>query len=521
MKRTLCCILLAAITVCAAPPAPKKPKLVVTIIVDQFRYDYLLRFRDRYHEGLASLLEHGAVFSDAHYPHAHLVTAVGHSTFLSGATPSISGIIANEWWDRETSQSVTSVSDPKSKLVGGIPHMPGSSPRRLMVSTIADELKMADPKSKVIGVSIKDRSAILPAGHMANGAYWYDNDSNNWVSSDYYLPKLELPEWAKAVNAKKTYQQYLGKEWLPQDPKDGTKPFCTMVAGADARFCGGIEATPWGNEMIEAFAEAALAGEHLGQGESTDLLSVSFSSNDYVGHAVGPDDPAIKEISILTDHLIGKLLKAATGQVGGESNLLVVLSADHGVAPSPEVNKARKMPGERLSGDALTRAITAALTARFGPGKWVLPGQPAMIYLNLDLIGPKVNRNEVENVAAEAARAQPHISRVYTRHELLAGAVQQDAIGRAVMLGFYPARSADLVVVQEPYALFESPPGSSHGTPYDYDTHVPLIFMGPQVKAGVYAGHVLVNDVAPTLAQILGIETPSGSIGRVLTEILQ
>jgi predicted AlkP superfamily pyrophosphatase or phosphodiesterase len=519
MKRFLLCILLTAAALCAASPAPRKPKLVVTIIIDQFRYDYLLRFRDGYNSGLARLLDHGAVFTDAHYPHAHLVTAVGHSTFLSGATPSISGIIANEWWDRESNQSVTSVFDPKTKMVGGIPGVKGSSPHRLLVSTIADELKMADSSSRVIGVSIKDRSAILPAGHMADAAYWYDNDSNNWVTSDYYRP--QLPEWAMALNANKAYQQFIGKSWFPFDAKDESgKPFCTMVAGGDARWCGGIEATPWGNEMIEAFAEAALVGEDLGRHAGTDLLAVSFSSNDYVGHAVGPDDPAVRDISIRTDRLLGKLLALADERAGA-GNVLVVLSADHGVAPAPEVNRARKMPGARLSEFALNAAVTDALTKRFGPGKWLLPGQPSMIYLNLELIAKlKADRAEVERVAADAARTQPHIARAYTHHDLAAGAVQQDAIGRAMTLGFYAPRSADLLIVQEPYALFESAPGSSHGTPYDYDTHVPLIFMGPQVTPGVYSGRVLVNDVAPTLAQILGVETPSGSVGRVLTEIL-
>ncbi len=503
----------------AAPPA-RKPKLVIAIIVDQFRYDYLLRFRDGYNAGLARLLDNGAVFTDAHYPHAHLVTAVGHSTYMSGAPPSISGIVANEWWDRETNQSVTSVSDPQTKSVGGIPGIAGSSPKRLLVSTIGDELKMADPAAHVIGISIKDRASILPSGHMADAAYWYDNDSNNWVTSDYY--RAQLPEWAAAVNAKKTYRQFLGKSWFPFDAKDESgQPFCTMVAGTEARFCGNIEATPWGNEMIEAFAEAALAGEDLGRHRGTDLLTVSFSSNDYVGHAVGPDDPAVRDISIRTDRLIGKLLAAAE-QRAGQENVLVVLSADHGVAPSPEVNKARKMPGERLSDFALTGAINDSLIRKFGPGKWLMPGQPAMIYLNLETIAQKkLDRSEVERVAADAARAQPHIARVYTRHDLAAGAVQQDAIGRAMMLGFNPERSADIFVLQEPYALFEAAPGSSHGTPYDYDTHVPLIFMGAQIKAGTYSQHVWVNDVAPTLAQILGVETPSGSIGRVLAEILQ
>jgi predicted AlkP superfamily pyrophosphatase or phosphodiesterase len=519
MKRLLC-FLLAAVVLYAAPPAPsKKPKLVVTIMVDQFRYDYLLRFRGGYTSGIARLLEHGAVFSDAHYSHAFLVTAVGHSTILTGAAPSISGIVANDWWDRETGGSVSSVSDPKTKLVGAERDAAGASPRRLLVSTLGDELKIANAASHVIGMSIKDRAAILPAGHMADAAYWFDNNSGNWVTSDYY--RAQLPDWATAVNAKKMVQQLNGKAWLPIDATDASaKPFCIMGAPVGG-LCRNIEASPWGNELLEGFAEAALVGENLGRHSGTDVLSVSFSANDYVGHAVGPDDPAVRDMSLRVDRLIGKLLAAAE-QRAGPGNVLVVFSADHGVAQSPEVNQARKMPGVRLSARTLTDAITAALTARFGPGKWLMPGSAMMQYLNLDLIAQlKLDRTEVERVAAEAARAQPHIARVYSHHELASGAVQQDAIGRAMTLGFYPPRSADLVILPEPYALFGPGPGSEHDTPYDYDSHVPLIFLGPGVKPGAYSGKVLINDVAPTLAQILGVATPSGSIGRILGEILQ
>jgi hypothetical protein len=339
------------------------------------------------------------------------------------------------------------------------------------------------------------------------------------VTSDYY--RAQLPDWAAAVNAKKMSQQVNGKAWLPVDaPSASAKPFCTMGAPVGG-LCRSIEASPFGNELLETFAEAALTGENLGRHSGTDVLTVSFSANDYVGHAVGPDDPAVRDMSLRVDRLIGQLLAAAERQAGS-GNVLVVFSADHGVAQSPEVNQARKMPGVRLSARALTDAITAALTARFGPGKWLMPGGSMMLYLNLDLVAQlKLDRQEVERVAADAARAQPHIARVYSHHELASGAVQPDAIGRAMTLGFYPPRSADLVILPEPYAMFGAGPGSEHDTPYNYDSHVPLIFWGPGVKPGAYSGKTLVNDVAPTLAQMLGVETPSGSIGRVLNEILQ
>jgi predicted AlkP superfamily pyrophosphatase or phosphodiesterase len=515
--RTLLLFFLAGIVVASAPP--KKPRLVLAIVIDQFRYDYLLRFRDEYTSGLAHLLKDGAVFTDAHYLQAATVTAVGHSTFLSGATPSMSGIIGNDWYDRESGKVITSVYDPATKTVGGIPGAVGSSPRRMLVSTVGDELKMRNSDSKVFGVSIKDRSAILPVGHMADGAYWYDPDSAHWVTSTYY--RSVLPDWTKKLNDEKTYQRYVGAKWLPFDAKDeSAKPFCTMVAGTEDRYCGGLEATPWGNDMIEEFAERAIAAENLGRHAGSDILAISFSANDYVGHAVGPDDPAVRDISIRTDRLLGKLFDYVEQRVGA-GNTLVVLTADHGVAPVPEVNQSRKMPGGRLSDGRLAMTITDALTKRFGPGKWLLPGAAAMPYLNLELVhSRRLNLAEVERVAAEAARTQDHIARVYTAYDLQEGAVQRDDIGRAFSLGFFGPRSGDLFILPEPYYLFEST-GTSHGTPYGYDAHVPVVFLGAGIKPGAYSQRIAVNDIAPTLAALLEVEQPSGSSGHILREILE
>jgi arylsulfatase A-like enzyme len=512
---TICVVSITALL--AAPPP--KPKLVLAIVIDQFRYDYLLRFRKDYNSGLARLLDRGAVYTDAHYIHSMTVTAIGHSTFLSGATPSISGIIGNEWYDRATKTTVTSVFDPETKLLNPIAGRQGSSPRRMLVSTVGDELKSQGGDSKVIGVSIKDRSAILPAGHMADGAYWYDNDTNSWVTSSFY--REELPAWVQQINAKETYKQYIGARWLPFDAKDESgKPFCSMVAGSDDRFCGAIEATPWGNEMIEEFAEAAIAGENLGRHSSPDILAVSLSSNDYVGHAVGPDDPAVRDISIRTDRLLGKLFDFAD-RFAGAGNTLVILTADHGVSPVPEVNQKRKLPGGRLNDVVLTQKMEAALTKRFGPGKWLIPGPVSNLYLNLEQVAKlKADPAEVERVAAEAVAGQAHIARVYTRHDLATGRVQQDPIGRAMSVQFFGPRSGDVFVLQDPYYLFDAT-GTSHGTPYDYDTHVPVIFMGSGIKAATHVRRIAPNDIAPTLSAILGVAQPGGSVGQVLTEIVQ
>lgn len=500
------------------PPA-KKPKLVLAVVVDQFRYDYLLRFRGDYHSGFARLLTEGAVFADARYIHYPTVTAVGHSTFMSGATPSVSGIISNEWLDRESDEPVTSVSDKSTALLGGTPGTKGSSPHRLLVSTVGDELKMSGQTSRVIGISIKDRSSILPAGHMADAAYWFDNDSQHFVSSSYYMK--QLPVWVVKVNQDRPTYKYLGVDWQAVNAKPSDKPFCSMKAGADVRFCGPIENTPFGNELLEEFAEKAIEQEQLGSHSGTDVLALSFSSNDYVGHERGPDSPEVRDISIRTDQLLGKLLDFINARIGQE-NLLLVFTADHGVSPVPKVNNDRKMPGGWLSAQEYSGKIGAQLAQKFGQGDWFHYDAYGQLYLNYATVAKNnVDIAEVRRFAAEVARALPHVARVFTRDDLLRPGAAVDSVGRAVQLGFYGPRSADLVLLPEPYYMFSSPPGTTHQTPYSYDNHVPLIFFGMGIRAGVRYEAVTINDVAPTLAAILGVETPSGASGRILAEILE
>jgi predicted AlkP superfamily pyrophosphatase or phosphodiesterase len=317
MKKAFLCMLAAA---CLAGAAPKKPKLILAIVVDQFRYDYLTRFRSEYKGGLARLLNQGAVFTNASYIHVPAITAVGHSTVLSGATPSTSGIVGNDWYDRDEGIHVTSVSDAKTQLLGA--SGAGSSPNRLLVSTVGDELKMAGAgKPRVIGVSLKDRAAILPAGHMADGAFWFDVRTGNFVSSTFYYK--ELPGWVQEFNAPRPADKYRGLTWLGHKmPEDNAKLFSKL------------ESTPFGNELIEAFAERALGAEQMGTRESTDVLTVSFSSNDYVGHEYGPDSAEVRDVAVATDGLLEKLFQAVERQVGAD-NYLVVFTADHGVPPVP------------------------------------------------------------------------------------------------------------------------------------------------------------------------------------------
>jgi hypothetical protein len=507
MKRITVFFLLATALAAAAQPV-RKPKLILAIVVDQFRYDYLTRFRQDYTDGLDLLLRRGAVFTNAHLDHFPTVTAIGHSTVLTGAIPSISGIVGNDWWDREEGRNVTSVEDPSTKMLGGAGGI-GSSPRRMLVTTVGDEIKSAHPgKSKVIGISIKERGAILPAGHFADGAYWVDAKSGQFASSTFYFP--DLPAWVKDLNAPNPSHKYLGAKWLDK----------TMAAQPGAAFYGSLASSPFGNEMLEEFCERAVAAEQLGRHEAADILAVSFSANDYIGHGTGPDSPEVREISIRTDRLLGKLFQFVDREVG-LANTLVVYTADHGVAPLSEKQAERRQPGGRMPDRIVRDAVESKLGEKYGAGKWILSPSEHSLYLNRDLIREKkLAEEEVQRAAAEAVMQIPHVFRVYTRADLLAGRVYPDRVGRKVLNGYHHRRGADVVILVDPDWMFGRS-GTTHGTAFSYDTHVPVVFMGPGVKSGRYHAPVVANDIAPTLATMLDVETPSGSVGRVLEEMFE
>ena len=367
----------------------------------------------------------------------------------------------------------------------------GASPRRLLGTTLGDELKMVAPPGdpartpRVYGISMKDRSAILPAGHGADGAFWLPTAAGPFVSSTYYF--AELPAWVAAFN---------------------TRPVPIPESGdVDT------------NARVLALAAEAITAGRLGQREVTDVLTVSLSDNDLIGHAHGPDSAQVHDVSVGTDRLLAEFFATLDKQVG-LSRTLVVLTADHGVAPLPELQQERRLPGGRIESAALFGPITAALEARFGPGQWLLATAGSSPYLNHALIAErKLDPAEVRRVAAEAAMRAPHVARVYTRDQLLLGQVAPDLIGRRVLRGFHAQRSGDLEIIFEPFWL-RGRAGTTHGTPHNYDAHIPLVFMGPGIVPGRYHQHTALNDLAPTLAAMLGVEAPSGADGRVLVEML-
>lgn len=512
---SLAALITLLLTPSIAVPAPfaregNRPRLVLLVAVDQLRYDYLTRFRADFKDGFDLLLREGANFTNARLEHYPTVTAVGHATMLSGAPPCISGIIGNDWYDRETGKNVTSVGDPATRVVGGSTgaQATGASPHRLLVSTLADELKLSGRPSRAVGLSLKDRSAILSAGRMADGAYWFDAKTGTFVTSTWY--RDELPAWLRDWNARKPADAFAGREWL-----GGKMP---TTPGPD--LYGAVYASPFGSELLLDLTRTALVAEGLGRNEGTDVLIVSFSSNDAVGHDKGPESPEVAAMTRETDRILGQLLAAVDRQVG-LGNVIVALTSDHGVGPVPESLVKKKMPGGRIARVGLVEPVEQALRAALGPGLWIEGRAGSSLYLNRTLIREKgLELETVAEKAAEAARTLPMVYRALTRGQLLRGAVPDDEWCRRVLRGYHPARSGDVEILLYPYWIGGGESTATHGTPYSYDNHIPLILMGPGFRAGRYDGAVALNDLAPTLATLLEVETPSGSSGRVLVEAL-
>ncbi len=522
-----------------AKPAPKI-KLVVGIVIDQFRYDYLTRFEDQFGEGgFKRLLKNGAVFSNAHYPYTPTVTACGHAAFMSGASPAHNGIIGNEWWDRKTGKRTTSVADANTRLLGSTPDATGMSPARLIGSTLGDQLKFhSAEQSKVIGMSYKDRSAILPVGKHPNGAYWFNVGNGAFVSSTYYFN--DLPAWVKKFNQEQNPARYFGKVWdrlLPEAayarslrddyPAEkwvfGTKFPYTINGGETqpgTKFYNQFEYTPFANEQLVAFAKAAIENEKLGQDDVPDLLTISFSANDLLGHSFGPYSQEMQDITLRTDRVLADLFAYLEQKVGLQSTL-VAMTADHGVGPIPEHAQEYGLGG-RIEAKAISEVAEAALNKRFGEDKWILALSNSNIYFDYAALARrKAARTEVETIASAAIAQLPGIAECFTRTQIIAGQMPATAVARSVAEGFYPDRNGDLVIVPQPFYLAGESIVASHGTPYGYDTHVPVIFYGAGIQAGMFTTVSSPLDIAPTLAALLRIEPPSNSVGQVLSEAIK
>ena len=506
---------------------PRRPKLVLILVIDQFRYDYLVRFRQQFVEGgFNLLLTGGASFANCRYDYATTITGPGHATLLTGAYANVHGIIENEWYEPSLRRSVYCVEDPTTKLVsepGRTSATPGFSPHYLIGSTLGDELRAAsDFRSKVLAISLKDRAAVLMGGHSPSAAYWYDPGSGRFVTSTYYMPAL--PPWVENFNRNSPGRDYCGRNWiaLPGAPSGNGKVFSEFNGSPnescpDSKFLGWLNGTPFMSEIELAFALEAVKDEHLGQGTDTDLLAISLSVNDYIGHAFGPYSPQVADVTLRTDRYLASFL-AELDKVVGLKNTWIALSADHGVAPNPEFIQGHKWGPGNAHPVLIRNAVEEAMAAAFGPERWVAGTDEAYIYLDSDALNKHhIPIPQAEEVAATAAASAPGVMTAFTRTQLLTGRLPLSPLARAASNSFNPKRGGDVFVVLDPYAVpVSGSRGTTHGSPWNYDSQVPLLLWGSAFRPGVYFNQCQPIDLAATLAATLGLAQPSGSQGSPL-----
>jgi len=496
-----------------------RPKLIVIIVIDQFRDDYLERYRDQFIDGGFRLfLDRGASFSDCNYNYATTRTAPGHATLLTGAYDDGHGIIDNEWWDPQKNKMVGSVEDDTTKLVGTNSNGSGASPHNLMADTLGDELKLATQgKARVFGIALKDRAAILPAGFSGDGAYWIDAKSGAFITSTYY--RNELPAWAGEFNNRNSAEKYLNREW--KDASGNVLRTTTPPAGKPANFYELVGSTPFANDYEFDFARELINAERLGAGPATDLLIISLSANDILGHQVGPDSPQMEAMVLATDRQLGDFF-GFLGRQLGLANVWIALSADHGIAPLPATASKLHLPAAVLPGDKLRGQINQALNSKFSPGKsteYVKGVVYPIAWLNQNaFLAIQIKEEDAERATGEGMK-QAGLLGYYTRAQLARGDAPHTDFGTKYLHSYSPHGGWYVIGVPAPFVV-DFPNGTDHATPYRYDTHVPLAFYGLPFQPGTYRAPAEPVDLAVTLASLLGINAPTHSVGRVLTEAL-
>jgi predicted AlkP superfamily pyrophosphatase or phosphodiesterase len=514
--------------------AREKPKLVVGIIVDQMRFDYLYRFQKYYGpDGFNRLMNSGSNFTFAHYNYSQTSTALGHATIYTGTTPFYHGIIGNDWYDRTLGKRTSSVNDPTEKTIGSNDSEGLASPRRLLSTTITDQLKLdSGGKSKIISVSLKDRSAVLPGGHIADQVYWYNIKTGEFISSSYYMNSL--PEWLIKFNNKKLINTYITMPWTLSRPEtdyvtnnpdesryeedvfnEGRTSFPHSLKNIkEDQKTRVIESTPFGNKIVAELAKAAIEGENLGNGKTTDFLAISFSSTDIIAHAYGSFSYEVEDTYVKLDETIADILKTLDNKIG-KGNYLLFLTADHAAMDTPAFAKEKKLPSGGLSSDKVVETLKSFTAQKYGVDNLIENYSNRQIFLNKNIIRDKnLNLHEIEQAVADWLRNNfEMISTICTRDQLEGKFPTREPIN-AILNGFNPAISGDLAFDMKPGLLPRvQEKGTTHGSAYSYDTHVPLIFYGWHVPQQTVNAPVYTVDIAATIANLLKIMEPSACIG--------
>jgi len=516
-----------------------KPKLVVGIVVDQMRYDYLTRFESKFGEGgFMRLINNGFNCKNHHFNYVPTYTGPGHASIFTGTSPMNHGIISNHWYDKFTDKSVYCASDDSVTAVGVITDKEKMSPRRMKTTTVADELKLhTQNRSKVIGISLKDRGAILPAGHSANAAYWFrGKDDGKFITSSYY--SNELPKWVNEFNTNassylKTWETVLPINDYSESGSDNTN-FEEVFKGKElpvfpyklkelAKENGGydiLKATPFGNEMTTDFAISAIKNEGMGDDAITDFLTVSYSSTDYVGHQFGVNSVEVEDTYIRLDKDLDKLFQYLDKQVG-KGEYTVFLTADHGAVNVPNYLKSQHIPAGYFNKKEFATKVKKALREKFNFNGLVKNISNNQIFLDRELIKKhNLNLIEIQEFLAQEIVLYSHVDKAYSG-ETLSTTQFVTGVGALVQNGFHQKHSGDVVFVLEPAVISYPEKGSTHGSSFSYDTHVPLLFYGAGIKKGASLTKTEVIDIAPTISALLGISFPNGCTGKPLADVLE
>ncbi len=526
-----------------------KPRLVVLISIDQGRADYLTRFEDLFLParsgkgvgGFRYLMERGAYFPDAHQEHIPLATGPGHAVLLTGAPPYRHGIVGNDWYDRTTKASVYCVEDKSSAIVGTTATLNGVSPRNLQVTTLGDELKLATGgRAKVFGMGLKDRAAVLMAGHLADGAYWFDDNTGNWVTSRWYRKDGTLPAWIQQINAEKTPHAAINKTWALSVSESALQrvyfPKNDNVDdrnGIGARFPHALSAgqtapnrrtfqafatSPFANDWLFDSARKLLAAEQLGKDEIPDILALNLTPNDYIGHSYGPDSAEVLDVTVQTDRQLSAFFNHLNSVIG-LSNVTIVLSADHGAPTIPSDARAAGLPAGNWSGVDAMKAVESALDKEFGPDDWVATYEEPYIWLNQETVEKrKVASEAAQLLAVRALEKMDGVHSVFFKFQITGGFVPRNLVADRVYRSWHPRVSGDVMIVSKSGWMPRSnPKGTTHAEPYSYDTRVPLLLAGAGIRPGIYTEKAATMDIAPTLAFLLKVSPPSGSEGRILS----
>lgn len=536
MKRIIQCVLLLAVVTLSAQQ--QRPKLVVGIVVDQMKMEYLYRFSNDFSDsGFKRLMKEGYTFQNTHYNYMPTYTAPGHASIYTGTTPAIHGIVGNEWFSRKLGKDRYCTDDSSVQTLGNGDKGEGAmSPKNLLATTITDELRLSTNfKGKVIGMSLKDRGAILPAGHFANWAFWYSK-TGSFISSTFY--GSALPDWVTEFNNEKHYLPYLSKNWellkpistynesLPDNnPYEGKLykadqpvfPY-DLKSMFEKNDAGVIRSTPFGNNLLEEFAKKAIEKEALGKDDITDFLTVSFSSTDYVGHQLGPRSMELQDTYLRLDETIADFLNYLDKTIG-KGNYLLFLTADHAGAENVQYLKDNKYNVTNVEPKEITKGLRKFSTDTFGEDL-LLNYSNFNIYFDKEKIKTKsLDLTKVKQSFKDYLTTQDQVKRVYSEEEILADN-GNDYHLHCIARGYDPTEDGDLVILDKPGYIEYGATGTSHGTTYSYDTHVPLIFFGWNIKSGETYDRKVITEIAPTIAQKISITFPNGTEGQVLTEVL-